>query len=150
MPLRVTVGDTTPDSYEFQDGHLDAALRLVVRGGMVPGHALNPGMDGISPGLDDPNHYLLTVYEAAVILVRPRTEGTSYRTRALSERFDGQKILFYHLLQETGRLQEMREGTLFRSWQDLGQFVAGNYGSSLWERLVEVKVSGPIATLHIP
>lgn len=149
LPIRVTVGDIAAEAYEFSDDHLDAALKLVLRGGRIPGHALNAAQNGASPELNDPNAYLLTVYEAAVILVRPRTEAHRYRTRALSESFEGQKILFWHLLQETGRLEELREGSLFRSWQDFHQFVTGNYGTNVWERLVDLKLHRPMWTVDV-
>lgn len=127
-PLRAVLGDTDAGSCGFSNEHLDASVRLVVMGGKIRGHKLAPTLASVEPALDDPNAWLLTVYEAALVLARPRTEGYRYRTRALSESFEGQKLLFLDLLNEVDALQRLREGTYFASWQQCYQSMIGRYG----------------------
>lgn len=147
--VRATIGDMTPGVYQFEDAHLSTAIQMVLRGGKVKGFTLSQNLQEVEPALDDPNAFLLTVYEAAIVIVRPNTERHSYRTRALSESFGGQQILFNHLLCEVDAIEKMRSGSFFESWGDLRGFVAGNYGSTVWDRLVDVKIQGPAWTVTV-
>lgn len=147
--VRATVGDTTPGVYQFEGEHIKTAISMVVRGGKIKGHALSQNLQEIEPALDNPNSFLLAVYEAAIVLVRPQTERHAYRTRALSESFGGQHTLFAHLLAEVETLEQMRSGVFFQSWGDLRSFCIGNYGSPVWDRLVAFEIKGSAWTVSV-
>ncbi|MCC7374265.1 MAG: hypothetical protein IT581_06400 [Verrucomicrobiales bacterium] len=147
--VRVTIGDSTPGAYQFEDDHIRTAVLMVVRGGKIKGFGLSQNLQDIEPSLEDPNAFLLAVYEASIVLVRPQTERHAYRTRALSESFGGQQTLFAHLLAEVDTIEKLRSGSFFQSWGDLRSYCIGNYGSSVWDRLVSVEVSGRAWTVSI-
>jgi len=142
--LRVTLGDLNPDARNYSADNFDAALRMALLAGRLPGHALTGDRLGVTPEITDANDWARLLTVAALTFVRPEAERTSYRTRAMSESFGGRTHLLFALEQDLHRLEE-RE--LFRSgadgWTDFKSYCAA-LGPSLplWSALTELR-SGP-------
>lgn len=100
--IRAICGDHQKRRYE--DSAIARVMKVVLKGGRVPitgSTALPPdnlyqmGADNrsITPAIPnaDATAYLLLVYHTAKLLLLPNVKSSSYRTRAVSERFGDQK-----------------------------------------------------------
>lgn len=95
--VRAVCGDHRARRY--QDSAIETVMRVNLRAGRVPGYALGPDNRSIAPALPntDVTAYVLLVYHTAKILLTPNVKSSSYRTRALSERFGDQRDFLVEL-----------------------------------------------------
>jgi hypothetical protein len=151
--LRVTLGDLNADAQNYSPDNFNAALRMAILKGELPGYALTAARDALTPTLTDANDWARLLTLAALTFVRPEAERTSYRTRAMSESFGGRTHLLFALEDDLHRLEER---ALFRSgvdgWTDFKSFCAAvGFSLPLWAVLTEVKTGpGFAAEVTIP
>ncbi len=89
--IRAVTGDHKSRRYE--DSALARVMTVNLRGGRVPGYALGSDGRSLTPVMPDTDvsAYLLLVYHTAKMLLLPNVKASSYRTRAVSERFGDQR-----------------------------------------------------------
>jgi hypothetical protein len=100
----------------------------------------------ITPGLDNPNTWMLMVYKAASVFAYAGGDAYSYRTRAMSESFGASNHLLMSL--ETA-LHELQNGTMFSSWQSLSGWAAGLTGLEFWSHMTQLTFTAPIQTVTV-
>lgn len=145
-PVRAMLGDFKKVRYE--DSAIAGTVRTVIRLGKVPGYRLTADRRGIQPAIGDADvkQFALLVYHVVKMILLPTVAGYAYRTRALSERFEEQKIFFFHL-QEA--IYEMEFGEMFVSYQSFYAWVNSIAGINVWELMTEMKVTAPVATVNL-
>lgn len=112
--IRAVTGDN--DSYgvfENTDQTIDQAIRAAVNMGMVPGFAVQgdasiPTIYSIAPDVSPGKNYMLVVLQTSWLMASGSPGGYSYSTRALSERFSGdrQKAVIAYCIQTIFNLRD--------------------------------------------
>lgn len=151
-PLRMLLGSRF--MLGRNDASLDAALRLTLQRGLVPGHTLTPGLVGVTPDLMPPvsgTPLALTrlLYHSLLALCAPEMARREFRTRGFEQRF-GDALPFIQHLERELYVAETGGGHVFDTWQTYGDFVRGAAGGDWWDRLVAVTTpEQPEHTLHL-
>lgn len=138
--LRFLLCDFNAQEQTYSNADLDSAIRSSVRLSAVDGVVLTACRNQIkTPGGADPspNQFALLALKTAEVLVSGNPDGYSYRTRAISEKFDG-----YTNQLETlrGRIYDLEAGTGFLTWQEWASFIHGVDGIN--RRVVETSLTG--------
>lgn len=103
--VRAVLGDHKGRRY--QDSSLEKVMRVVLRGGQVPGYVLGNDRKTISPAIpnEDVTAYMLFVLHTAKMVLMPNARSSGYSTRALKERFGDQKDFIFDLEQQLFELE---------------------------------------------
>lgn len=139
-PLRFLLGDLNPQEQAYSNGDLDAGIRAAVRIASVDDLQLTACRNRIqttSGAEPSANQFALLALKTAEIFVSANPDGYNYRTRAISEKFDGWTNLLEAL---RGRIYELQAGTGFLSWQEWSAFLFGEDGIN--RRMVETQLTG--------
>lgn len=147
-PVRFLLGDNE-EPFRYTDGVIDRGVRVIARGGVIPGHSLTPDTTGITPDLTDPNLYLLTAYEVAKRFAANVPDRRSFKTRAFSESVGGMGGLVFALEENAYKL---RNGEMFDGWTSFGSWligVGGLTGTQLWNHMSRFVSEQPMDTVTL-
>lgn len=148
VPVRAVLNDFDTVVRKYQDAAIDAVVAMIVNTGQLPGFATASGNTLITPDVTGRNYGLL-IYKAARAFVAPAPDGYSYRTRALSESFGGQKNFLHHLEQALHDIDQAGGGMFgtqldFQSW-----FLSISGGFNPWAAMTDMNVNAPVATVTV-
>ncbi len=119
--LKVALGDRFGAAKS--DADLVDALVHVLRCGRVPGYAVTPGLDRVTPDLTAPLPYVQLIYGATLAVALPDAAANGFDTRAYKERL-GDAWPFIHAAHRL--LREAEDGAAADpGWQTVEGLMAG-------------------------
>lgn len=145
-PTRVLLGDRDPSVQVYSDGAISDSLKTVLQFGRLPGYALTPDETGLTPDITDPNLFALAALHTVKLFLSPQSGGYAYKTRAVSEKFENQRLQLYDVENEIYKLEN---GAMFGTVQNYYAWLAGMSGLPIWEVMTDVLIAAPFQTASV-
>lgn len=148
--IRVLIGDIHADNQLYEDGHIDTAVKMLVRGGSFSGFTLTNADADITPTIDDPNLFGLIYIKAARQLLIPHASRMSVRQPGLSVMTGGKKDTLW-ILSHDAYQKEMTLASrkMFDTYQDLFSWLSANTNSKYFWSKMEVNEDIPVDTVSV-
>ena len=138
---RILLGDTDLVAQQYPDAVLLQAVRAVMFLNKLPGFALTPDQNFITPDFGDPNNYALITYHTVKLFVQNRPERFDFKMRGYSEQ-TGNTNRFLSSIE--AEIHALENGTMFSGWQSYFAWLHGMAGLPLGEVLAQFDVQAPL------
>lgn len=144
-PIWAVLGDVRRPHY-YEEDAVASVVRSVIRMGQLPGYQLTASRQGITPAIVNSRDFALLSYKAAKMLFMPDSAAYSYRTRAISEKFGEQRMMFFDLEEA---IRDLEDGEMFRSFQSYYSWINSIAGMDVWSLMTKMNVNAPVATVTL-
>lgn len=149
--LRILLEDYQPGITLYPDTTLEQGVQSAVLLNKVPGFTLDGTRTNITPDLvgagTTPKNFALTIYHTVRLFLMSKPESSSYRTRAISEKYTGLAQRFMTALELD--IWDLEQGSPLLGWQSYHAWVQGMMGLPVGLVLTNVNVHAPFFTANV-
>lgn len=144
--LRLLLNDINPIGQEFADATLTMGVSSALKIGELPGYALGPDQQTITPAFPDPQWFGLLNFKVAKLFIIGSPDRYEFRSRAFTEKIGSYRDMTMQLDQ---KIHDIENGAMFEGWQSFYGFLAGISGLSLLEVFTSMRVNSPFYSITL-